>query len=226
MERIQQLAIPLNQGQINAAIEFADGGSEPTFELLEKTFPDHEAVLIKAIVLNELYSTSIIAIIKAADCVERVLLRTNHQTGPDLVEELVKEIHGVTKQDNYSFASKYAHFFVNPSIPILDSNATWMVGKHLGRQLQSKDKHKTRYQRFTEDIATLMRLAGLKCSPRELDCYLWVAAAYWWWKGDPRYSIKSHPKYNPNGDLKQDFVKPAKASCLARLLGIDAEGVI
>jgi hypothetical protein len=103
-------------------------------------------------VLNELYSTNIIAIAQAADRVERVL-RANQCSGTDLVERLVSEIRGVTKRSNFSFAAKYAHFFVDSSLPILDSFAEWMLGKHLGRKMQSKDPR--RYHSFTEDIETL-----------------------------------------------------------------------
>ena len=62
-------------------------------------------------VVNVLYGTNVIAITKVADCVELVL-KSNHPTGPDLVEELVAQIQAVTKRNNYSFCAKYAHFFI------------------------------------------------------------------------------------------------------------------
>src|SRR5271157_2332138 len=98
METIQQLAIPLKQSQIDAANEFWAGGWESKeFEQLRVAFPNpFDAVRIKAIVLNTLYGTNIIAIAQAADRVERVL-RANQWTGSDLVEQLVSEIRGVTK---------------------------------------------------------------------------------------------------------------------------------
>ena len=117
--------------------------------------------------------------------------------GIDLVEQLVKEIRGVTSQDNYSFAAKYAHFFIDPTLPILDSYAEWMLARHLGRELQSKDPR--RYHRFTEDIETLKRFAGLTCNCADLDAYLWVAGEYWYWKDHREYSI--------NGDLRALFEK-------------------
>jgi hypothetical protein len=55
------------------------------------------------------------------------VLKRNHATGPDLVEELVTEIWTVTNRKNYSFAAKYTHFFVDPNLPILDGYAEWML---------------------------------------------------------------------------------------------------
>lgn len=196
MDRIQQLAKPLKQNQIDAAKRFWDGGWESEeLKQLSSAFPSPiEAVSIKAIVLNSLYSTNIIAINKVADPIKRVL-KPNYPTGPDLIEELVNEIQGVTNKRNYSFAAKYAHFFIDSSLPILDGFAEWMLGRHLSRQMQSKDQR--RYHKFTEDIETLKRAAGLSCNCAELDSYLWVAGEYWYWK--------DHRKYNISGYLKPRF---------------------
>jgi hypothetical protein len=219
METIQQLVIPLRQSQVGAAKEFWSGGWESKeFDQLRMAFPNHlDAVRIKAIVLNALYGTNIIAIAQVADRVEGVL-RANQWTGPDLVEQLVNEIREVTKRNNYSFAAKYVHFFYDSSLPILDGFAEWMLGKHLGRPMQSKDPR--RYHRFSEDIETLKRVAGVNCNCAELDSYLWVAGEYWYWKDHPRYTISS--------DLKQHFENlqrnPMAEPSLAALLGIDIEG--
>ena len=215
MEKPLQLAIPLKQSQIDAATQFwASGWESKEFEQLRIAFPNPlDAVRIKAIVLNALYGTNIIAIAQAADCVERVL-RANQWTGSDLVEQLVIGVREATKRSNYSFAAKYAHFFVDSSLPILDSFAEWMLGRHLGRQMQSKDPR--RYHKFTEDIETLKRVAGLTCNCAELDAYLWVAGEYWYWKDHPNYSIST--------DLKQRFENlqgnPSTEPSLAVLLSI------
>jgi hypothetical protein len=219
MEMIQTLAIPLKQSQIDAAKELwkGDGWESKEFEQLRTAFPDPlDAVRIKATVLNVLYRTNIIAITQAADRVERVL-KANLWTGPDLVEHLVNEIRGVTNQSNYSFSAKYAHFFIDPNLPILDGFAEWMVGRHLGRQMQSKDAR--RYHRFAEDIETLKRVAGLTCNCAELDAYLWVSAEYWYWE--------KHPNYKINNDLRLRFEKLqrniANEPTMAALLGLDSD---
>jgi hypothetical protein len=218
MEIPLQLAMPLGQSQIDAAAEFWKGGWESKeFEQLRMAFPNPlDAVRIKAIVLNALYGTNIIAIAQAADRVERVL-RAKQWTGSDLVEQLVSEIRGVTKRSNYSFAAKFAHFFIDSSLPILDSFAEWMLGRHLGPKMQSKDPR--RYHKFSEDFETLKRVAGLTCNCAELDAYLWVAGEYWYWK--------DHPKSSISGDLKVRFENlrgnPSTEPLLVALLGIGAE---
>ena len=215
MEVIQQLAMPLKQSQIDAAKGFwADGWESNEFEQLRRAFPDTlEAVRIKAIVLNALYKTNIIAIAQVADRVERIL-RANQWSGVDLVEQLVIEIRAVTKRREYSFAAKYAHFFIDSSLPILDGFAEWMLAGHLGCQLQSKDAR--RYHRFAEDIETLKRVAELNCNCAELDAYLWVAGEYWYWI--------DHPKYKISGDLKRRFENlqrtPTAEPLLVALLNI------
>lgn len=216
MEQIQQLAMPLNQSQIEAASEFWSSGWESReFALLKDAFPDpQDAVSIKAIVVNVLYGTNIIAIAKVAKCVERVL-ETTQQTGSNLVEQLVSEIRSVTQRNEYSFASKYAHFFIDSSTPILDSYAEWMLAQHLGI-MQSKKPHQ--YEKFVEDIETLKQVAGLSCTCAELDSYLWVAGEYWWWI--------AHPHEKINNDLLpffDNFLKnPERNSALGRLLGENA----
>jgi hypothetical protein len=218
MEINRQLAIPLKQSQIDAAKEFwvSGGWESKEFEQLRVAFPNPlDGVKIKAIVVNELYATNIFAIQRVAERVERVL-KANQWTGPDLVEHLVTEIREVTKRNHYSFAAKYAHFFVDSTLPILDWFAEWMLGRHLGRQVQSKDAR--RYHRFTQDIETLKLSASLNCNCAELDAYLWVAGEYWYWI--------QHPQYNINGDLKRQFknlqIQPQNAMLLAALLDIRA----
>lgn len=221
MTEPQQLAEPLLSSQIEAASRYwkVKGGWESKeIVQLVQVFPNpQEAVRLKAIAVNALYGTNIIAISKVADCVDRVL-RTTHSSGPDLVEEMVVAIGQITKQKNYSFASKYGHFFIDSDLPILDWYAEWLVGKHLG---EMKSKNPKRYLRFSEDIATLKRVAGLTCNCAELDGYLWVAGEYWYWK--------DHPKMNVSGELKGDFMAleqdAEKRPFLAGLLGIGVSPV-
>jgi hypothetical protein len=215
MRELKQLAMLLSNRQIEAASRFWEEGGWESEEIvqLKQVFPMcRDAIKVKAIVLNALYGTNIIAISQVANCLERVL-KTNHSTSPDLVEELVVEIREITKQNNYSFAAKYAHFFINADLPILDSYAEWMVGKHLGSM---KSVNSKRYLGFNEDIETLKEAAGLTCNCAELDTYLWVAGEYWYWK--------AHQRTNINGDLKPHFERfakdPESEGTLALLLGI------
>ena len=141
------------------------------------------------------------------------MLKANRSTGSDLVEELVAEIWQITKRHHYSFASKYVHLFINPELPILDSYAEWMVGKHLGHFQSVNSK---RYLKFAEAVEALKRAAGLTCDCAELDAYLWVAGEYWSWKVDPKLNI--------SGDLRPNFERltkdPESERTLCDLLGI------
>ncbi len=212
MEETQQPAMPLNQSQIDAATELSRSWESTEFEQLKKAFPKpQDGVCIKAIVLNVLYGTNIIAIEKVAKCVESVLCATT-STGTILVEQLVSEIRSVTKRKNYSFASKYVHFFIDSNTPILDWYAEWMLAKHLGK-IQSKNP--LRYEKFVEGIETLRRVAGLDCTCADLDSYLWVAGEYWWWIEHRNEKIDSELLRLFEGFLKDPLEEPV----LARLLG-------
>lgn len=213
------LAISLTNSQIEAASEFwrEKGGWETKeFLQLKQCFPNfQDAVKLKAVVLNTLYGTNVIAISKVAECLERTL-DANHSTGPNLVEELVAEIKKITNRDHYVFVAKFAHFFITPELPILDSYAEWMVGEHLGRAQQSQNPK--RYLKFAEDIERLKELAGLTCEWAQLDAYLWVAGEYWCWKKNPREKISADLK----GHFKRLEENPEMERTLRNLLGIGA----
>lgn len=208
---------PLSMKQIEAAAEFwKDGGWEASeFDQLRKCFPrPQDGVTVKAIVLNALYGTNVIAISKVAKCLE-TMLNEAYSTGPDLVEEFVAEIKKkVTNKENYSFAAKFAHFFTNRELPILDKYAEYMVRVHLGKANRSTEQR--RYLSFAKDIENLKALAGLTCSCTQLDAYLWIAGEYWCWKKKPTLNI--------SGDLKDHFKRleenPNNEITLRTLLGI------
>jgi len=211
------LAMPSNN-QIEAACKFwKDGGWETKeFAQLKQVFPkSQDAVMLKAVAVNALYGARVIAISKVGKRLEE-LLKASHSTGPELVEELVDEIKSVTNRRHYSFAAKYAHFFINPDLPILDQYAEYMVAKHLGRAQGSQNPK--RYLKFVEDIEKLKRLAGLTCDCTQLDAYLWVAGEYWCWKKEPQREI--------DADLKRCFERLGENSendrTLRDLLGIGA----
>ena len=207
------LAQPLAQSQIEAASRFWAGGWESKeLAQLKQAFPErHDATRIKAIVLNTLYGTNVIAIYKVAGLLEK-LLKEARTTGPLLVEELVDGMKKVTGRAHYSFVAKFGHFFVDSNLPILDRYAEEMVVWHLGR---AQSHNSRRYLRFCENIETLSELAGLTCSCEELDAYLWVAGEYQAWAKNKKREISS--------DLRPFFERlqenPESESNLAAPLG-------
>ena len=207
------LAQPLRQSQIDAASRFwAAGWESKELAQLKQAFPErHDAIRVKAIVLNTLYGTNVIAIYKVAGVLEE-LLKETRTTGPLLVEELVDGIKKVTGRAHYSFVAKFGHFFVDPNLPILDSYAEEMIVWHLG---QAQSQNSKRYLRFCENIETLSELAGLTCNCEELDAYLWIAGEYQSWAKNKKREISS--------DLKPFFERlqenPESEPTLRDLLG-------
>jgi hypothetical protein len=207
------LAQPLTQSQIDAASKFwAAGWESEELAQLKQAFPErHDAIRVKAIVMNTLYGTNIIAIYKVARLLERLLEETR-TTGPPLVEELVEGIKKVTGRAHYSFVAKFGHFFIDSNLPILDSYAEEMVVRHLG---QAQSRNSKRYLRFCENIETLSELAGLTCNRAELDAYLWIAGEYQSWSKNKKREISS--------DLKPFFERlqkdPESEPTLRDLLG-------
>jgi hypothetical protein len=190
---MRTLVQPLTQRQIEAASTFWGGGWESE-ELvqLKNAFPDRlEAIPVKAIVLNELYGTNVIAIYKVAKRLEE-LLRETSTTGPLLVEELVEDINKkVTGRNHYSFVAKFGHFFIDSSLPILDSYAEEMAAWHLG---PARSQNPKRYRCFCENIEMLIEFAGLACDCAKLDAYLWVAGEYRSWSKNRKREISSELK--------------------------------
>ena len=208
------LAQPLTQSQIDAASNFWGGKLvDEEFDQLKKAFPDRlEAIRIKAIVLNELYGTNVIAIYKVAKRLEE-LLKLTTTTGPLLVVELVEDLKkNVTRRAHYSFVAKFGHFFIDSNLPIFDSYAEEMAAWHLGK-VQSRNPN--RYLRFCENITMLIELAGLTCDCAKLDVYLWIAGEYRSWSKKRKREISS--------DLKPRFERlrndPESEPILRDILG-------
>ncbi len=188
------LARPLTQSQIDAASKFwpDDGESKDPLIQLKTAFPGClEAIPIKAIVLNQLFGTHVIAISKVAEHLEKLLKETS-TAGPLLVEELVENIKKEIIRQNgkgrehYSFAAKFGHFFIDSNLPILDHYAEEMAVWHLG---QAQSRNPKRYLCFCENIEKLVELAGLTCDCAELDAYLWIAGEYRSWSKNRKREI-------------------------------------
>jgi hypothetical protein len=211
---MRALVQPLTQRQIDAASKFwADGWESEELVHLKNAFPDRlEAIRVKAIVLNELYGTNVIAIYKVAKRLEELLKETS-KTGPLLVEELVEDIkRNVTGRNHYTFVAKFGHFFIDSNLPILDSYAEEMAAWHLG---QARSRNPKRYRCFCENIEMLIEFAGLTCNCAKLDAYLWVAGEYRSWSKNRKREISS--------DLKRRFERlqndPESEPTLRDLLG-------
>ena len=113
---------------------------------------------------------------------------------------------------HYSFASKFAHFFLDEErFPIMDSYALAMLKHHLGRR-QYSDDATHRYGAFVHNFQQLKRLSGFTGSNRQLDRYLWLAGEYAAWKKKRKVAI--------NVEVAALFAHPSgKIAALLDVLG-------
>lgn len=149
---------------------------------------DREATLLKVVAINALYGTNLYALVRMAEHVSKTLKDKDlNCEGPELVERLAslpRATETETLKRFRSFASKFAHFFIDSEcFPIMDSYAIEMLTRHLGRRNMAKNPAAS-YLAFVDNMKQLRESACLKCSSRELDQYLWVAGLYRRWKKD------------------------------------------
>jgi hypothetical protein len=157
-----------------------------------------EATLLKVVTVNSLYGTNVYATLRMAQHVEQVMADPGvAQMGLELVERLanVPMGGGETKPiRRYSFASKFAHFFVDAErFPIFDSYAKKMVRFHLGGSGFAHNPRKP-YLAFVENINRLVEMAGFTGTRRALDRYLWLAGQYMEWEKDHDAKINAECK--------------------------------
>ncbi|MFH1920827.1 MAG: hypothetical protein ABIP48_13165 [Planctomycetota bacterium] len=146
-------------------------------------------ILIKACLLNSLYSTNINAIYAAAQRIRELEVdRRLEAADHSLVNEIAKvQVNEDTERDFYSFASKYCHFHNNPSYPIYDSYVEDVLVHYQIKcpfmELMDPRKKTTKkhirehlkdYEAFCVALNALRaRFALESASVRELDHFLW-----------------------------------------------------
>jgi len=189
-----KLAVPLLQSQIEAANKLHKQLSQwqvtdRALYTLHTHFPDFvvEATLLKVVAVNQLYGTNVYAVVRMAKHIVDILYERDNLEDIGLVEKIAQ-----LERKHTSFASKFAHFFIDKErFPIYDSFAEDMIKFHLGRQPWIRpDKHP--YRAFVQNLARLKELAGsqLSCTNEELDRYLWLAGLY------KAYKCRANPKIN------------------------------
>ena len=182
------LRVPLNQGQIDAAGRLSEKLKgwkrlDAAVNLLATTMPgfSEEEVLLKVAVINTLYSTRLFAPQRMAVHICKTLKNRDLKSADaGLVTRLAKMPPAPGKSQSWlhSFASKFAHRFIDPNrFPVFDKIAKRMIKHHLGRHATT-GKKESLYQAFHENVQLLRQLADLDCSLSELDRYLWLAGAY------------------------------------------------
>lgn len=160
-------------------------------DLLAKQFPnnDIESVLIKAVAVNSLYGTNVLAIYNAAKHIVTELADPNTDYDDD---EFISRLATITvmQKGEYkelhliSFASKYAHFYINSEkFPMYDNYARMMIKTHIAENDLIRNA-KNPYLAFKENFFILKEELKYKVSTRALDHYLWFAGQLQTWQKD------------------------------------------
>lgn len=224
-------AVPLAESQVASAnalhtLLAAWATTDRALTALRECFPgfDYRACLLKSAAVNQLYGTNVYALARMAEHVATVLDGVDTTTGGDMLADalLVERLAALPKTPtqsrawrHFSFASKFAHFFIDRErFPIYDSYAEGMVAYHLGRKEREKDPEHP-YQAFIRNLHALRQRAGITCSAVELDRYLWLAGLYRAW----RHNAKS--QINVEVARLFELPSPAAAEHLAALLPTD-----
>lgn len=172
------LAVPLTQTQLDTANRLHSrlkqwAAVDNALMALAQAFPAFgpEASLLKVAAVNQLYGTNLYAVVRMAEHVQHVMATTDpKREGPALVERLAT-LPPASAQErqrhHYSFASKFAHFFVDAEhFPIFDKYARQMLDRHLGRQGRVVDPQHP-YQAYVANLGRLRERSGLTWSGRE-----------------------------------------------------------
>ncbi|MGI5818121.1 MAG: hypothetical protein ACOX9R_08485 [Armatimonadota bacterium] len=189
-----QLLQSLSSDQIEAATRIHDhhmpgwAASDRALDRLRESLPQfsEEDVLIKAATIDRLYYARHLRLIEAVERIVGVMADPPNDPVA-LVEELavVRDKDGVSCY--WSFASKFAHFFIRPdAIPIYDGWAVHAIRHHFGRLCWTG---KTPYRAFADYVFALTELSGVSCSIRELDRYLWLSGMLRAWQSDHSIGI-------------------------------------
>ncbi len=189
-----ELVVSLTMSQIEAANRLHRQlpqwqVTDSALHALKDRFPgfDIHATLLKLVAVNQLYGTNVYAVVRMAQHITEVMLEASHMGDVGLVEELA----ALSGMKHTSFASKFAHFFIDVErFPIYDSYAVKMVAYHLGPQGKNGDTEHP-YKSFVANLHKLKQYAQLSCTTRELDHYLWLAGMYRKWRANTGVYIGS-----------------------------------
>jgi hypothetical protein len=204
------LEVALSEKEINCARRIYDRipqmkQADAALKKLREKMPGFsiEECLLKAVAINSLYGTQILAIVQMGRHIADIFIDPHKPEGVGLVERIAK-LPG--KRNFISFASKFCHFFVDKeeNYPLYDEVTRETMKLHLGRKnYLANGQHP--YRAFYENFFRLRNLVGPKCGTRDLDYYLWITGMYMRWLRE-----RGNEKPRVSLDLRQIFEKPTK----------------
>lgn len=197
------LAIVLSEHQIESARRMF--ASMPRWQLAEgalvalaEAMPafDLQACLVKTVAVNSIFGTQVLATMRMAEWVHKLLGNGRRQEhGIELVETMaaLKPNEGDKPRVFTSFAAKFCHFFVDADrYPIYDDAARQALKLHLGKDYREDPKRP--YTSFCSNVDKVRNLADVTAKSRDLDRYLWLTGMYMRWQKERRK--KNKPRVN------------------------------
>ena len=153
---------------------------ERAIRILFEKFPDNksfESVLLKSIVINNLYATQIRAIVTAAEHIHALDIDEKVRRGdPEIVDKIDRMTISGKQRNNYSFATKYCSFHNPAAYPIYDSFVDRLLTAYQ-RQERFTGVGKLdlkNYQTFRQVLSEFRQFYGLEeINLRKLDMFLW-----------------------------------------------------
>ncbi len=165
---------------------------ERTLFALQGCFPgfDPSSTLLKVAALSSIDVNRSIGAATMFEHVQRVVERIDRRrVGPEFVD-LVAEPqrrHGRQTMRSLTFASRFAHFFLDPdSFPMLDGWTERALANCIERSTDAPDA--SRYTRFYVDHARLAS-AFAPARPSDVCRFLWLRGQYTAWKRNSRTPI-------------------------------------
>ncbi|MCB9935907.1 MAG: hypothetical protein H6840_09460 [Planctomycetes bacterium] len=153
---------------------------------------DLQACLVKTVAVNSIFGTQVLATMRMAEWVHKLLGNGRRQEhGIELVETMaaLRPNEGDKPRVFTSFAAKFCHFFVDADrYPIYDDAARQALKLHLGKDYREDPKHP--YTSFCRNFETLRGMAEVTAKTRDLDRYLWLTGMYMRWQKERRNNSK------------------------------------
>ena len=177
------LPIP-TEALVRSSVEKFDNDeatTESTISKLFKLFPRNISlgdVLLKVIVLNNLYSTGIIATDKVAEHIVSQNIDVRLKKGDPKVVNLISYVRlGNKTRNNYSFATKYCSWHNKSQYPIYDSIVDRMLWGYRKQDnfCAFRREDLWDYEKFKEIILKFRKHYALTAFEfKDIDKFLWI----------------------------------------------------
>ncbi len=155
---------------------------ERVLSKLFATFPENvlsEDVLLKVVVLNDLYRTGILATGRVAEHICQIKIDAPLKAGePQLVHRIAHVQIRDKQRNNYSFATKYCAWHQPDHFPIFDSFVEQMLWtyRRQGGYSDFMRQDLWKYEVFMQAIVDFRNYYGLmNFALKDIDKFLWLA---------------------------------------------------